>query len=426
MSTLKPEIVEHLEGIEPWTDARTAVAGSNGNLPDDDVLVFTIHDGDRFPRHLFGERCEEVLGREEIRATYVRERDWGANLVARELARELGLGGYLRVRLARMVMDFGRFPGSSGPGEQYLLRHAIFPPLQGLLSEEARHEILTRYYDDISQVLTQHFAMARVTLSIHTYDPRNHSGTERPEVSLVTRALEYQRRSTLPPYIFDPLFPPVLSEATCNRLLTYRAALDLEHGGRRTALNYPYVMPEGSVEMRAQVWFFFRHLRRRFTESRPETHEQPAYQRVWQMLLDVTRRSGDCERLRAYLHRYREAPPGMEKLYAEARRAYGEIGGFLTQHGGDLVDAWRFSAERPSCLGIEVRKDLLCEIDRERSRVAPRPDAERVARDIARLLAPAVRDYVGGSAIPPRSAEAPIGEMELLSGIAGDGTSAQG
>ncbi|MCP3958229.1 MAG: hypothetical protein GY719_10290 [bacterium] len=386
----KPEITEHLELME------NVPVGGNGRpaTAGDGALVFTIHDGDKFPRHLFGERTEEVLARPEIETAHLRERDWGANLVARHLAREIGTGSYLRLNLARVVMDFGRFPGTSSVGEEYLRRHALFPPLEHLFDEDARHEILARYYDGAALAFTQYFSRPRVTIAIHSYDPHNQSGTRRPEVSLVTRSLEYQLQSTMPPYIFDPLFPPELCEATCQQLLTYRALAALESDGWHTALNYPYIMPEGSVEIRAQVWLYFGYLRREFTRAFPHTRDLPGYQRVWQLLLDVIRRSPAAERLRGYLHRYRSAPRDSRELFAEARRAYGEIARFAEACRDDLLRGFRFGSERLSCLGIEVRKDLLCEIDRTTRVVRPRADAERTARRIAACIAPAVRAHL--------------------------------
>ncbi len=390
-----PEITEHLEVVE-HVPVRETKGARPGGHPDHDnqALVFTIHDGDQLPRHLLGRHSEEIVAESETQAAYLHERDWGANLVARHLAREVGVGSFARVNLARVVMDFGRFPGTSSVGEEYLRRHALFPPLEHRFSEDARHEILRRYYDGAAQAFVQFFAGPRITLSVHTYDPLNLTGTRRPQVSLVTRSLEYQQTSTMPPYIFDPLFPPELCEATCERLLTYQALADLESDGWHTALNYPYIMPEGSVEIRAQVWLFFRYLRREFTRSFPETRDLPGYQRVWQLLFDVIRRSTDAERLRGYLHRYREPPRGAEKLFAEARHAYGEVRRYLEANRDLLLDGYRFSGDRLSCLGIEVRKDLLCEIDRQRGRVRPHADAENNARRIAACIAPAVRSYL--------------------------------
>ena len=386
-----PEIVDHLEAVEfvPVQGAQDATAPTA-----EDVLVFTIHDGAQVPRDLWGDRSEEVLAREEVHQAYIRERDWGANLVAERLTRDLGLSGYLRVNLARFILDFGRFPGTSAIGEGYLTRHCMFPPVEHLLSEDTIHEVLARYYDGISKVLTQHFATKRITLGVHTYDPLNATGTERPKISLVTRSMEYQNHSTIPPYVFDPLFPPILCEATSDRALTYQILLDLEKAGHHTALNYPYVMPEGSVEIRAQVWFFFRHLRRHFTRTFPETRERPEYQRIWQMMLDVTRRSPDSEQLRAFIHRYRDAPLGLEKVFSRARGAYARIQEFLGTHRHTLVEGYRYAPDRPSCVGIEVRKDQLCWVDQDLGTVEPQTGAERFADEISSIFARSVLDYV--------------------------------
>ncbi len=397
--SLQPEIVDSLDAAELVGEDR----------PGDDALVFTIHDGDQIPRHLLGERTEEVLGRPEVAAAYMKERDWGANLIAREIGRELGLGGYLRINLARVVMDYGRFPGSSDAQASYLGRSAIFPPFHHLLSEEAKHEVL-RCYDEISRQLTRRLPGKRVALALHTYDPLNASGTERPEISLVSRLLDYQIHSNVPPKVFDPLFPPILCESTCHRTLAYQVLLNLERGGYSTAHNYPYVMPVGSLEIRAQVWFFFSNLKRRFESAEPQSAELPAYDLVWSMLFDVIRRSWEGELLRGFLHEYREPPLDERELFAEARRAYSRIRDFLDAHRGELVYDYRYSRERPCCLGIELRKDLLSEFDADRQQVRLRHDAEAIARDVARRIARAIRDYLdlGPARGTPSHADDPV------------------
>lgn len=386
-----PEITEHLEPVE-YVPVETR--GPAPASQDEDILVFTIHDGHQVPRHLWGDRTEEVLARPEVHQAYIHERDWGANRVAENLARQLGLSGYLRINLARFILDFGRFPGISAVGQDYLHRRCMYPPVEHLLSEEAIHQVLARYYDGISTTLTRHFATKRITLGVHTYDELNATGTERPKISLVTRSLEYQEHSTLSPHVFDPLFPPILCEATSDRALTYQILLDLEKAGHHTALNYPYTMPEGSVEIRAQVWFFFRHLRRQFTRTFPDSIDRPEYQRVWQMLLDVTRRSPDSQQLRAFLHLYRAAPRGLEKTFTKARAAYARIQEFLGTHRHALVEEFRYAPERPSCIGIEVRKDQLCWIDAERGMVEPHPQADAFAQEVSAIFGRSVLAYV--------------------------------
>ncbi len=396
-----------VEGLEPIEFVRF-----DGRHPgQDEVVIFTIHDGGQVPAELWGERSDEVLSLEEVGYAHMRERDWGANRVAAELARQLGLSGYLRINLARVILDFGRFPGTSALGEEYLRRHSMFPPVEHLLSEEAKHDVLARYYDGISRVLTQHFTDKRLTVGVHTYDRFNRTGTERPRLSLISRSLEYQLHSNLPPYIFDPLFPTVLAESTCDRSLVYRLGLDLENAGHPTATDYPYLMPEGSVEIRAQVWFFFRHLRKAFTEAHPETYDKAEYLRIWELLQDVTRRSADCERLRAYLHRYRDAPPGFEALFTKARHAYGEIKDFLHRNHHTLVEDYRFSKERASCLGIEVRKDQLSVLGERNEVLGPREDAEVRAREIADVIAMSIRTHFAVAPAPRKWNEEEVGEL---------------
>lgn len=391
MPITSPTITEHLEPVE-YVPVRAS--GGSDAAAHEDILVFTIHDGDQVPRSLWGDRTEEILARPEVHHAYIHERDWGANQVAEHLARELGLGGYLRVNLARFILDFGRFPGTSSAGRDYLHRRCMYPPVEHLLSEEAIHQALALYYDGISQALTRHFATKRITLAVHTYDALNATGTERPKISLVTRSLEYQNRSALSPNVFDPLFPAILCEATSDRALTYQLLLDLERAGHHTALNYPYTMPEGSVEIRAQVWFFFRCLRRHFNRRFPDSAVRPEYQRVWQMLLDVTRRSPDAEQLRAYLHQYRAAPQGLEQTFGKARAAYARVREFLDTHRHSLVEGFRYAPERPSCVGIEIRKDQLCRIDSDLGTVEPHDRAHSFAREVSTIFARSVLAYV--------------------------------
>ncbi|NJL27866.1 MAG: hypothetical protein HC897_08185 [Thermoanaerobaculia bacterium] len=343
---------------------------------------------------MLGEQSEAVFARPEIADAHFLERDWGANLVARELSRALGLGCFLRVNLARVVLDFGRFPGASGHGVEYLLRKAIYPPIEGLLEPEVKHDLINNYYYRISDGLTRQVADKILLLDVHTYDARNGSGTDRPEISLINRSLEYQQTSTIPPYLYDPLFPAHLCESTCDRELVYELLLGCQRAGWHVTKNYPYAMPAGSVEIRAQVWFFFRYLRQRFSAAFPETRDQPAYQRVWDMVLDVTRRSCDAQSLRGYLHRFREAQTGAEDLFAEARNAYREIRRFVEHDGGDVAREYTFAAGRPSCLGIEVRKDVLCHLDRAKNEVRLRDDAEKIARQIAAHFVGPVAGYL--------------------------------
>ncbi|RMH16199.1 MAG: hypothetical protein D6696_18760 [Acidobacteria bacterium] len=396
---LKPELVNDLEPIEVVGEAQAQ----------ERICVFTIHDGSQVPRRVLGDDAERILDRADVRQTYLRERDWGADLVAAQLAGELGLASHLRVRLARVLLDYGRFPGVSENGEPYEERKSIYPPIAGLLPRIARHRLITDYFDRISRCLAARLTGAQVTLAVHTYDAAETRGADRPEVRLLRRTLSFPCQAT--GEAFDRLFPPVLCASTCNKSLMFQTVLNGAGNGGDVA---PYLMPHGSVEMRVQVWFFFRFLRARFTDRHPATAAQPAFQRVWAMLLDVTRRSSDCELLRGYLHDYREAPAGQEALFAGAQLAYDEIADFLRANESELVDGYRFSTERPSCIGVEVRKDLLYDVDPEAGHVRPRRDAADVARDVARQLAPAVRDHLEAYFPHPVIPAAPAAEPALM------------
>src|SRR5690606_882021 len=105
----------------------------------------------------------------------------------------------------------------------------------------------------------------------------------------------------------------------------------------------------------------------------------PAFCRVWEMLLDTNLRSSESEALRSYLHAFRRVPPHLEAPFAAARQAYEKIASFLRRDGNQFVELYRHSRERPSALGIEVRKDLVYELDENGRAVAPK---RREARKI--------------------------------------------
>ena len=71
----------------------------------------------------------------------------GASLLCGHLAEALGTGGFHRVDVSRLVMDFNRFPGSTPPRAPHLgkLARAIFEKgktniLEGHATSEAREE----------------------------------------------------------------------------------------------------------------------------------------------------------------------------------------------------------------------------------------------------------------------------------------------
>lgn len=393
------------EPVEPLEFVPAPEVGKNVDIPDhfqNSLMIDTIHDGATIPRPFWDALMQEWGDNEEKMAEfdfdYVRERDWGSDLVATALVQALNRHGYRcegyhRITIARVLMDFGRFPGHTKLKAHHLDRFAINYPFSYLLNYDLKKYLLESYYDVISQKIEPIVASKMIKFSIHTYDRYNDAGTERPLTSVINRPMSYQLHSTMPVDFFDPIFPPVLGEYTADRRLTHRLALMLERAGFPSADNYPYLLPSGSTEVRAQVWLFFHHLQKKYEVEFPATRESLAYQRVWAMLTDTNLRSAECENLRSYLHMFRRAPEGEEALYAESRLAYERIRDYIHHNEDELVKEYRRSSERPSCLGIEVRKDYVWEFADDECRKPIRPKPEN-AKKVADVLAKALIRYI--------------------------------
>lgn len=327
----------------------------------DKVLIDVIHDGDWLPPEFLVDARGNEITLEQLQPDYIRERDWGAGAVAARLTESLGLGSYLSINVARVLMDFARFPGSTPPDAEHLHRFAINYPFSELLSYRQKKRVLESYYDVVSGHFERALHGKRVKVSIHTYDQYNPSGTERPAMSLMTRSIGYQTNSELPAGLFDPMYPDVLAEFTADRVLHDRISLTLEKRQIPVAHNYPYLLPEGSLEVRHMVWSFFVALREAFEARFPETAEDQAYRMVWLMLTDTNLRNSDSDSLRSYLHMYRRAPTGREVEFEAAADAYEHVSSFCHQRE-DVVNRYRYSPLRSSSIAIEVRKDIVCDL----------------------------------------------------------------
>ncbi len=324
------------------------------------IVVDVIHDGDWIPKEFWSDNDGEPITDEAVWRDYVRERDWGASLVANRVAAQLGLDTFVRVNLARVLMDFGRFPGSTPKNADHLHRFAINYPFSDLLGFSQKQSVLENYYDGVSEKMEEALQGKLVKIAIHTYDQHNPSGTERPATSLMTRSISYQTSSELPAGLFDPMYPDVLAEFTADRILRDRISLTLERAQIPVAHNYPYCLPEGSLEVRYQVWSFFKALQERFCEEYPDTVDHPAYTAVWDMLLDTNLRSSQSDSLRSYLHLYRRAPEGRGSEFKAAAVAYEKVSQFCKVASTEVVDHYRYSKLRASSIAIEVRKDIAC------------------------------------------------------------------
>jgi hypothetical protein len=373
---------------EADTDAIEFVAvPPEGDAPQelaDQVLLHVPHDGNILPREYL-EGHDGPVALESFARDYVAERDWGASRVAERLAARLGLGGYWRIRVARVLMDFGRFPGETRADRGHLHRFALNYPFSSWLSRARKRRVLEALYDRCSDVLEPAVVGKTILIGIHTYDPRNDSGTLRPDVSLITRPAGYQAESRMPIGVFDAMYPDLLAEYTADRILHDRISLTLEKARIRVGHNHPYLLPEGSIEVRSQVFFFFDFVRREFLDRRPETETDPSFQLVWQMLLDTNLRSVESEALRSHLHMYRQAPRQRQGIFKAAVDAYEQIHEFV--QGSGVIERYRFSPQRPSSLALEVRKDLVWRFDRDGWPDGPvEGEVDRIAERVAAAL----------------------------------------
>jgi len=396
---------EYSEMGQPF-DSEILSPVSPNQARDRSIFLYTIHDGPVIPRDFY-----DAVGPElqfALDTQFCNERDWGANAVARRLGEKLGLASFSKVNLARCVMDFGRFPGISPPESNHLTRHSINTTLNGLKRPHVRQVL--GYYDQISKCLAVQLEQKMpdedisqrelLQLAVHTYDEHNLSGTRRPAVSLIYQPQSYRDHARLPSELFDPLFPDQLAEFTCDRTLAYRIASTLERRYIPAGINFPYSLPEGSVELRSQVWFFFRYLRSRYArylESHGIEAKKGVLASVWNMLLNPNRRDLHSRLLNAWLHGYKRLPEDSELgayfQLEEAERIYEDIQKGMEERP-EMVNAYRFAATRPSSLAIEVRKDWLIEGTNTLQGFLPERIREDKLEEITDALSEAICNYL--------------------------------
>ena len=351
------------------------------------ISIDVIHDGVYIPPSYLETYKGDSFDKEKVQRRFTVERDWGANIVAEDISKRLGLAGFTTVRTARCLLDFGRFPGSTRDGATHLGRFAINTPFAQWLDYDQKRSLLEDHYDVISNKMEEQLRGKLLKIAIHTYDQYNDSGTERPHVSLVTRTLGYQLESRMPFGVFDPLYPDILAEFTVDRVLRDRISLTLEKNRIPVAHNYPYLLPEGSTEVRHLVWRFFSWLQQRFEYVYPETIGDPAYSRVWEMLQDTNLRSAQAGELRSVIHMHRRPPLETTGLYEYIIDAYRNIHFFVSQDNKKIVTEYRNSQERCMSLGIEVRKDLVWRFDKDGIPIEPQPDfALKISKKIAKAI----------------------------------------
>ena len=376
------------------------------------ISLDVIHDGAYIPPEFLKDANGNFFDQEEIQKHFVIERDWGANFVAARLAYKLGLPGFLTVNTARVLMDFGRFPGATKNEATHLGRLAMNHPFSNLLDFNQKRTVLEEHYDVISDTMDEYLQGKLLKIAIHTYDRDNMSGTERPIISLVTRMLNYQMESKMPDGMFDPLFPDVLADYTVDRVLVSRISLSLEKNLVSVGHNYPYLLPEGSMEVRHQVWRFFDWLHRQFVLACPDTAEDPAFNAIWRMLKDTNFRSAESAALRSAVHHYRRPTKQRSDFYERAVQAYHTIRFFLHNKDNDLIMKYRIDPMRCMSLGIEIRKDIVWDFD---SKGRPtQPNFKRMNK-VTDLLAEAIIKYFNVDRFDMN--KVPSSKNHLLEGI---------
>lgn len=195
-------------------------------------VLYSIHDGDRVPPAFAPVAFSEAFDR---------ERDFGADTIADFLANALGVGSRLRVRLARSVLDAGRFFGVEDGRGAHTSRRAV--PAE-IAASCAPHDLdgLAAAHATIEAVIAKEVAAAGpspIAIGVHTYDPVNPDGSPRPELSLLDLPESVARGSA-----------DFLPRSTANPAHLARLATTLADAGFTVRRNDPYLLPDGSLEVR--------------------------------------------------------------------------------------------------------------------------------------------------------------------------------
>ena len=251
------------EAGEIFESVRVPLQRSDGwDLP---IALVTVHDGHRVPA------CAEAFARDLDRAAleedFVRERDWGADAVAFQLASLLGLPNYHRVTTARAFLDCGRPRGISAPHERGLDTKAVPHRIAGIETpEEVRQGLLAErcaFGDAFGRLLenTLERTGRRVLdsgalfLAVHTYDrfgarlsdPYNDRHGERAPISLVYRP---RIDEEAPEHFVKEALRDTSDPGLVEKLDDSFHASSIH--------NDPYVLPMGGLEIPALNWMFER------------------------------------------------------------------------------------------------------------------------------------------------------------------------
>lgn len=360
---------------------------------EDTLLIDTIHDGYIIPEELEnGYKTDQNL-QDEITASIIPERDWGASLVAQAVAETLGISGFHEVLLARNVLDFGRFPGISRPRSQHLDRLSVSGPLSAYIRDHCPDEILS-YFEKISdqmekqvnkrldatgQVGERRIRNSRfIRLAIHTFDPYGGDGVRRPMVGIIHRSRSIAKHDALPDGVFSRLYPDELAAFSADRLLKSSLSCCFEKYYIPEVSDKPYMLPEGSVEMRIQVWLWFQYLRACFEEQARDDYENllgdtdvikgdyDGYKKYWTTVMNPTAIRPTTRVIAAFLEGKLNESGNLGVDLQSARKIHRAVSDFFKRskkHKSGLptiLGKYQYDAYRPSCIAIEIRKDAIC------------------------------------------------------------------
>jgi hypothetical protein len=155
------------------------------------------------------------------------------------------------------------------------------------------------------------------------------------------------------------------------------------------------MLPEGAVELRAQVWLFVRFLRERYEQSERALHRGTReYEAIWNMLGNTNRRSAEATSLREQLHGSARVPRSQDLDADKLREIYDDIRAFLRESNGRIVWDYRFSPDRMSAIIVEVRRDFILRMEPVNGHLRPVSVHEERVAEIGGRIADAVRAYL--------------------------------
>ncbi len=443
------ENLEYYERVKVPDDLRAGIRDSDMALRDASILIDTIHDGYLIPPGVEAEYARDRSFQAEFHRTFNDERDLGAFNVCFALAAFLGLDRFYRVTVARNLLDFGRFPGVSPPEEAHLDRLSIFGPLAPYLVQHGLVDGVLEIYDSISAEIESaieatiegdlerrareegaglpfrredlvgsldHARHHFLRIAVHTFDPKAAGEYgKRPEVALVHRSRSIEEEGRVPRGAYSGFLPERLLAFTADRLLKAAVTTSLEAAWVPEFSDYPYKLPDGSVEMRMQIWLWYRYLRACFerhqtaakleklkmkdkaielvTPGKKESDWKTPYELFWMALSNPNQRHLYTRIIHGFLN-HRTFPhelPAAQLDPEDLQELLGEVSDFYRDHKGEVARRYRYGGARPSTIVVEVRKDIAV-------------DPEGSAR-VGAAIAAGVRDYYE-TWLPKKSAAA--------------------